>query len=180
MAFDRNYWRRMRKACGFCGDCHRRLAPGLLRCAECRAKTNARNQLGKRAKLAAGICRNCPKSVAEGSAHCAGCLDRMTARRYRITVEEVQQLKALPCEGCDSREAIHIDHCHKTKQVRGVLCKGCNQALGLVRENILTLERLITYLRARRAVAEFAPGVARLLGEVDGAVDSSSATPEEE
>lgn len=40
-----------------------------------------------------------------------------------------------------------IDHCHKTKKVRGLLCHKCNVALGLVNDNTVTLERMIKYLR---------------------------------
>jgi len=30
---------------------------------------------------------------------------------------------------------IHIDHNHKTKKIRGILCQKCNQAIGLLRDN---------------------------------------------
>lgn len=39
-----------------------------------------------------------------------------------------------------------IDHCHTTNKVRGVLCNNCNTALGLVGDNIQTLESMIKYL----------------------------------
>lgn len=40
----------------------------------------------------------------------------------------------------------HVDHCHTTKRVRGLLCSRCNQALGLVSENISTLQSMIKYV----------------------------------
>ena len=41
---------------------------------------------------------------------------------------------------------LHIDHCHKTKKVRGILCARCNLALGLFGDQIKYLENAISYL----------------------------------
>lgn len=40
-----------------------------------------------------------------------------------------------------------VDHCHKTNQVRGLLCNNCNKLLGLAKDNIMILERAILYLK---------------------------------
>jgi len=40
----------------------------------------------------------------------------------------------------------HIDHCHITGVVRGLLCHGCNIALGGFRNNIESLKSAILYL----------------------------------
>lgn len=40
----------------------------------------------------------------------------------------------------------HIDHCHETKKVRGVLCGGCNKALGLIKDNADTARHMAEYL----------------------------------
>ena len=40
-----------------------------------------------------------------------------------------------------------IDHCHSTKRVRGLLCHGCNVALGFARESIQVLRGLISYAK---------------------------------
>jgi hypothetical protein len=39
-----------------------------------------------------------------------------------------------------------IDHCHSTNKIRGVLCNNCNTALGLVGDNIGTLQSMVEYL----------------------------------
>lgn len=44
--------------------------------------------------------------------------------------------------------SLHIDHCHKSKKVRGLLCSKCNQAIGLFGENINTMKAAIDYLDA--------------------------------
>lgn len=41
---------------------------------------------------------------------------------------------------------LFVDHNHKTNKVRGLLCNHCNRALGEVKENIIILKRMITYL----------------------------------
>lgn len=42
---------------------------------------------------------------------------------------------------------VHIDHCHDTGVVRGVLCSNCNMALGLLKDNTEVLEAAIRYLK---------------------------------
>jgi len=35
----------------------------------------------------------------------------------------------------DSKRELHVDHCHDTKKIRGLLCSCCNQAIGLFKDN---------------------------------------------
>jgi len=42
-----------------------------------------------------------------------------------------------------------IDHNHHTNQVRGLLCKQCNRALGLFGDSINTIENALNYLKER-------------------------------
>lgn len=53
---------------------------------------------------------------------------------------------------------MQIDHDHRTGEIRGVLCGGCNVALGSVRDNPATLRALAAYLEHSplRAVARSA------------------------
>lgn len=46
-----------------------------------------------------------------------------------------------------SRGAHPVDHCHATGRIRGILCHGCNTALGLLRESPERAECLIAYMR---------------------------------
>lgn len=41
---------------------------------------------------------------------------------------------------------LFVDHCHATNQVRGLLCHGCNTAIGLMKEDTLRLQKAINYL----------------------------------
>lgn len=67
---------------------------------------------------------------------------------YNLTDERVEDLTTrTKCDnvGCDSTENLHIDHDHKTGGVRGVLCVGCNTALGSLGESIERMEGLKLY-----------------------------------
>lgn len=44
-------------------------------------------------------------------------------------------------------KSLAVDHCHATKKVRGLLCSRCNAAIGLLKEDIKSLEKAIEYLK---------------------------------
>jgi hypothetical protein len=77
------------------------------------------------------------------------------ARRYGLTAEDLAAVDAqVACDVCDE-PARHVDHDHATGRVRGVLCLGCNTALGLVRESPERLRALARYLEAPEAPPPF-------------------------
>lgn len=41
----------------------------------------------------------------------------------------------------------NVDHCHETGEVRGLLCYGCNTALGKLRDDVERMRNAITYLQ---------------------------------
>lgn len=40
----------------------------------------------------------------------------------------------------------HVDHCHTTLKIRGLLCKDCNDLLGSAKDNVVLLRNAIKYL----------------------------------
>jgi hypothetical protein len=77
---------------------------------------------------------------------------------YGITLEnysEMYKLQEGKCSIClefysetsDFRtKVLHVDHCHNTGRVRGLLCHKCNKALGLFKDNVDTLKRAIEFV----------------------------------
>lgn len=43
---------------------------------------------------------------------------------------------------------MHLDHDHVTGRVRGFLCRGCNHAVGQLKDSPLRCEQLAAYLRS--------------------------------
>lgn len=46
----------------------------------------------------------------------------------------------------------HVDHCHITGKVRGILCRHCNRGLGAFQDNEASLRNAINYLLQSRMV----------------------------
>jgi hypothetical protein len=60
-----------------------------------------------------------------------------------------QQGKCKIC-GLEPKTArgLHVDHCHSTSKVRGLLCHGCNVSIGSMKEDPEILSKAIEYLRS--------------------------------
>lgn len=69
----------------------------------------------------------------------------LTREAYSTMLAEQCYLCAL-CLGGFGRFP-HVDHCHSSGKVRGLLCSNCNTALGLVKDNTEVLQRMIIYLK---------------------------------
>lgn len=71
-------------------------------------------------------------------------------KTYDISTAEYEKMyheqegKCLICK--QLFEILHVDHCHKTAVVRGLLCRSCNTGLGLLKDDIELLNNAIEYL----------------------------------
>lgn len=98
-------------------------------------------------------CVECSRAAIERDAE-----NRKWSRRlrlYGLTRGEFEALKAAQAALCPicvtdlpSNERIHVDHCHATGRVRGLLCGPCNQAIGLFKEDASRMGRAIVYVRS--------------------------------
>ncbi len=70
---------------------------------------------------------------------------------YGITLEEFNDFADSldwRCQICDVQtDDLCVDHCHETGKVRSLLCKKCNAALGLLNDDLATVENALNYLR---------------------------------
>lgn len=85
---------------------------------------------------------------------------------YGISVERYNAMLAAQrgvCAVCGhpptvdqiGRKHLHVDHCHLSGEIRGLLCSACNTALGLLRDDPAVIVKLHNYLDAhlfRRAL----------------------------
>ena len=70
-------------------------------------------------------------------------------RKYGVTQEQVEMRRSEYsglCEICGKKPSDHIDHCHSTGFFRGLLCRQCNTALGMVADDPQVLRRAALYL----------------------------------
>lgn len=90
--------------------------------------------------------------------------DRLLRLRFSIGIDEYERIaeaQGHKCAVCGrderdidkrsgKRRRLAVDHCHKTGEVRGLLCGFCNRALGMLDEDIAMLQRAIMYLQKHR------------------------------
>lgn len=109
-------------------------------------------------------------TLRKGDGTCATCLSPVTRhyrgdfnlycsvecsgkRRYGLSAQSYQSLleaHAGRCGACGRSprlaSSLHVDHCHETKLVRGMLCNLCNLALGSFRDDPVRLDAAARYL----------------------------------
>lgn len=79
--------------------------------------------------------------------------DAVRERKYGVTREMFDGMlgeQNFSCAICvqpfADPEAAHVDHCHTTGRVRGLLCDWCNRAIGLLHDDPDRLRRAAKYL----------------------------------
>ena len=68
--------------------------------------------------------------------------------RWPLTAHERRTLRQRfkKCLICGYGERLHVDHNHGTREIRGILCTGCNLGLGAFQDNPDRLRRAAQYL----------------------------------
>lgn len=74
-------------------------------------------------------------------------------KKYGVSLEDYELMLASQggvcaiCAEAPGKGVLHVDHCHTTGRVRGLLCHKCNKALGLFADSPERLHSAATYLR---------------------------------
>lgn len=75
-------------------------------------------------------------------------------RNYGLTKDNYLKMfedQNYECKICESSvipltKDSHVDHCHRTNVIRGILCAKCNRLLGEVSDNVEHLNKMIQYI----------------------------------
>ena len=129
---------------------------GEYKCSGCKKWLSIDNY-SKNKSQTTGIhyeCRSCNKLRGR---------DTNLKNKYGLSSKEVETILELQNNKCgicmqsieislDSHKSnystrANVDHCHKTKKIRGVLCTLCNMGLGKFKDDISRLEMAINYLK---------------------------------
>lgn len=136
---------RLVKARGLCGACYNKSL--VNRSEETREAFLARNRRRWK-ELYAGADKE--KLAAERR-------DRILKHRYGLSIAKYDDMVTAQDNKCgicgtaggDTRSTrLFVDHNHTTGEVRGLLCSGCNTAIGILEKDAVFLARAIGYLRA--------------------------------
>jgi hypothetical protein len=103
-------------------------------------------------------CKECDRKRVKENHNPAVYRNAELQRRYGITQQDYDVMLAEQnnqCAICKTTEPggrhtsnyFVVDHCHTTSKVRKLLCHHCNTSLGLVGDNISTLQEMIKYLQ---------------------------------
>ena len=123
--------------CSKCGALKVRSSSGKSRCYECQRRRDTayyRQSAVRRMQLR----------------------DRHLKRKYGTSVRELEALPRRqdgrcaicrrPWRSCKSAKRVRVDHDHESGRIRGLLCNGCNTAIGLFEEHLDWLSGAIVYL----------------------------------
>lgn len=87
---------------------------------------------------------------------------RNLTKKYGLTQEEYDMLWFAQdglCRICSRPEtqrsrSLRVDHNHRNRQVRGLLCHTCNSGLGMFKDDVGWLIKAISYLMAEGSYSE--------------------------
>ena len=77
---------------------------------------------------------------------------RLLRKKYGITLEDYAAMLASQNGGCaicsrkPGNTPLHVDHCHETGVVRGLLCHQCNWYLGTIEASLEVRQRFYAYV----------------------------------
>lgn len=146
-----------RKEKGLCTKCALP-SDGKAQCSACLKNSRSCKKKARLEKISKGLCTVCPAKAIPNRVYCPDCTVKINGkgRGYQLTaVEKAAMLSAQGgrCAICDKEPSgtskhssvLHVDHCHQTGAVRGMLCIGCNARLATL-ENANWVAKANAYL----------------------------------
>jgi hypothetical protein len=137
---------------GLCGRCGGIPLPDLCYCAECKEKIRGYRR-GKRPMT------NERRAYlrAYNESHKERRRASQIAKRYNVPLEQAKKLAERvlgKCDICGKRPFsngkrtlnLHVDHCHSTNKVRGVLCPSCNSGIAFLKDSPKIIENALKYI----------------------------------
>lgn len=73
--------------------------------------------------------------------------------QYGITIADYDKMfiqqKGLCqiCKQSQQHKRLAVDHCHITKNIRGLLCDSCNRGIGLLKDDLAILQNAVKYIK---------------------------------
>ena len=126
-------------------------------------RRRAGKPLGKTSGNASRECVICASPYIPGNdmqKYCSTSCSREAQRRqarqsvYGLSQEAYEALLERSgglCEICQERDWKHLDHCHDSGVVRGLLCQQCNVGLGNFQDRVALLNRASQYLSQKNS-----------------------------
>lgn len=153
---DRRADKRARGECIYCGALAKETS---TLCEQCTRNSVERRKTLAAKRVAEGFCSQCLTKRADPDRKlCRVCCDQKRRTRadylrntYNMTTDKHDAILAAQnglCAICGAAKSyrLHIDHCHNSREIRGLLCINCNNGLGRFQDNPTILRAAATYL----------------------------------
>ena len=144
----------------------------VLECRRCKLRPKINKRWGKQW---AAYCRECTNETSRiyrarnlekvrkrerraERKHIGPKTDRRLQMRYGISLSQYHTLLenqggvCCICKSAPNGKALHVDHCHKTREVRGLLCNKCNLGIGSFHDNRRLLSAALQYIAQPRFI----------------------------
>ena len=129
-----------------------------VKCSQCGETDRTKFYVNKKGYKTTSMCRECHKKQCMVRWHARTPVEKQATRVKAMYGLEPEQYKEMhkaqqgKCAICNeepkTKRGLHVDHDHETGKVRGLLCHGCNVALGSFKESVTLLNKAVEYLRS--------------------------------
>lgn len=133
----------------------------MIVCKGCGKEFERRKPTGQVPKHCSSACRAAARKRRQSpekiAARDAQAREWLLQNKYGISADEYDELlrkqggvcaicSSEPLGGSTSTRCLHVDHCHETGRIRGLLCSTCNTGLGLFKDSEELLWKAASYL----------------------------------